>query len=485
MSGHHLPSTASTLPPSGVRFQGLGAISVVAIGQLVSLLGSGMTTFGLTIWVWQTTGEATHIALLAACNFGPLFLLTPLAGVLVDRWDRKLVMMVSDLASGMGSIAILALLLLDRLDMPLLYLIIAFSGAFRAFQVPAYGAAATMMVEKKHYARVSGILSMPQSSSLILSPILAGALLGLIGFVGILIVDVVTFCVAVASLALIHVPPPTESEEGRSGGPGLGSEMLYGWRYIRMRKPLLGLLVTFFCFNFAMMAPISVLPPMVLARTGNDEMILGAVQALLGLGSLAGALLLSFWGGPRRRIRGVLLGIMVMGLANGVAMGLADSPWGWYVAGFFGSAALPVIAGCTQAIWQAKVPPDVQGRVFAIRRFLSQGSALPAFLIAGPLADHVFEPALAADGAWASFLGPVVGTGPGAGIALMFVLAGLLGMATGIAAYGTKTVREVEELLPDYGAAAEIPYPPPGVPTASSELGLEPAPARTTPTVTS
>lgn len=445
---------------------------MVAIGQLVSLLGSGMTTFGVTIWVWQTTGQATQIALLSACAFGPLFLLTPLAGVAVDRWDRKLVMMVSDVASGVGSIAILVLLLLDRLDITHLYFICAFSGAFRAFQVPAYGAAATVMVEKKHYARVSGILSMPQSSSLILAPVLAGALISLIGLTGILILDVVSFCFAVASLALIHVPPPPESEDGRVSA-SLGSEMLYGWRYIRMRKPLLGFLMTFFCFNFAMMTSLSVLPPMVLARTGNDEIILGTVQALLGLGSLAGALLLSLWGGPRRHVRGVLLGMVVMGLMNGVAMGLAGSPWGWYVAAFFGSSAFPVIAGCTQAIWQTKVPPDVQGRVFAIRRFLSQGSALPAFLIAGPLADRVFEPALAADGAWAPLFRPLVGVGPGAGIALMFVLTGLLGMATGIAAYASKKVRRLEDLLPDYSAAAAVSIPPPAVAAAASPLPRE------------
>lgn len=432
----------------------MAAISVVAAGQLVSQLGTGMTSFALIYWMWQETGQALNVTILAVFSFGPLFILTPLAGALVDRWDRKLVMMVSDLAAALGSVTILILLHFERLGFGALLAVTAFSGAFRSFQVPAYGAAVTMMVRKKDYARVSGILSLPQSASLIVAPILAGALLGPVGLKGILVLDILTFCVGVASLAVIVVPSPAETAGG--GEPaGLVSEMLFGWRYIRERPPLLAILATLFSFNFIWMLPVCLLPPMILARTGNDELILGTVQSLFGAGALAGAVWLGVWGGFRRRINGVLTGIFTTSLIACVMMGLAKSPQGWYPAAFFGSLMLPVINGSTQAIWQAKVAPDVQGRVFAIRRVLSQSSAIPAFLVAGPLADWVCEPAMRPGGAWEPIFGDLVGTGPGAGMSLIIMASGLLGMVIAVVAASMTKVRFVEDQLPDFSTVSE------------------------------
>lgn len=440
--------------PVAPRFEGLAAITVVAIGQLVSQIGSGMTTFALIYWVWQKNGQALDVTIIAAFSFGPLYLLTPLAGALVDRWDRKLVMMVSDLAAVLGSVAILILLHFDRLSMGPILAITAFSGAFRAFQMPAYGAAVTVMVHKKDYARVSGILSLPQSTSLVVAPILAGALLGLIGFEGILAVDIATFGVAVASLAMITVPPPPPLADGEVP-QGLASEMLFGWRYIRERPPLLGVLATLFSFNFAFMLAMSLLAPMILARTGNDEVVLGLVQSIFGVGGLVGAAMLGIWGGSRRRIDGVLTGILTTSLVACVGMGLSKTPLGWYLAAFFGALMVPVINGCSQAIWQAKVAPGVQGRVFAFRRVLGQSSALPAFLVAGPLTDRVCEPAMSPGGALAPVLGGLLGTGPGAGMSLIFTVSGILGMLIAVVAFSTEKVRRVEELLPDHAPTAE------------------------------
>jgi MFS family permease len=432
----------------------MAAIGVVASGQLVSQIGSAMTSFAILYWAWQETGQATNVTLLGAFSFGPLYLLTPLAGALVDRWDRKLVMMASDLAEVLASATILLLLHFDRLGFGALLALTAFSGAFRAFQVPAYGAAVTTMVHKRDYARVSGILSLPQSTALVVAPSLAGALLGPIGLEGILVVDVLTFGVAVACLATISVPAPPASE-GVDSRRGLGSEMLFGWHYIRRRPPLLGILATLFFFNFAFMLPISLMPPLILARTGNDELVLGLVQSLFGIGGLLGAAGLGIWGGSRRRIQGVLTGIFASSLFAGLAMGLGRTPLAWCLAAFFGSLTLPVLNGCSQAIWQSKVAPDVQGRVFAIRRVLSQSSALPAFLVAGPLTDWVVEPAMRPGGAWAPVFGGLVGTGPGAGISLIFVAAGLLGMAIAVVAYSVDQVRLVEALLPDHAGEGE------------------------------
>jgi hypothetical protein len=196
---------------------------------------------------------------------------------------------------------------------------------------------------------------------------------------------------------------------------------------------------------------------MVLARTGDDVMALGTVQSAAGVGGLVGGLLLSLWGGPKRRIHGVLVG-WTLTMAGLLLLGLADAPVEWAVAGFLTMFFMPIINGSNQAIWQVKVAPDIQGRVFGVRRLIAQVSWPLAALFAGAVADRVFEPAMRS-GPLAERFGSLIGTGPGAGMALMFVLSGLLGLMVGLLAYAVRMIREVENLLPDNQPPAAPPQP--------------------------
>jgi DHA3 family macrolide efflux protein-like MFS transporter len=189
--------------------------------------------------------------------------------------------------------------------------------------------------------------------------------------------------------------------------------------------------------------------PMILARTGNNELLLGSVMSMGGVGGLIGAIALTVWGGPKRRIHGVLLGWLSVGALSGL-MGVVNGPVGWAVVMFIMMLVSPLINTSNQAIWQAKVEPDVQGRVFSTRRLIAQVSAPPAMLIAGVLADNVFEPGMTVGGGLAAGFGWLVGAGPGAGMALMIVLTGLMGVAFTVGIYGVRVVREVETLLPDH-----------------------------------
>ncbi len=436
---------------------GLGAVGVVAGGQALSLIATGMTHFALTIWVWEQTGQATALAIMAACSFGPMVALTPFAGTLVDRWDRKLAMMLSDLGAALSTLTILALVSVDQLSLLALYLLGALSGSFQALQMPAYGAAFTMMVDKKHYARASSFREAARFTGMVASPLLAALLLGRIGLRNILIIDLVSFGLAFGSLALVHVPPPPPSREGRDAAAGKNSlRSLYGWRYIRARPSLLGLLLTFCAFNLALILNMVVLFPMILARSGDDPIALGTVQSAIGLGGIAGAALMAIWGGPRRRIHGVLGGMVVLSLM--VAMiGLGHGVLWWSLACFLCTVSLPVITGSSQAIWQAKVEPDLQGRVFAWRRLISQAMIPVGFLVGGPIADRVVEPALMPGGALAATAGRIVGVGPGSGYALIIVVAGLLAAAVAVVGSGVRVIREVEDLLPDHAVAAADP----------------------------
>lgn len=428
--------------------------TIVWVGQVVSLLGANMTRFAITIWAWQETGQATTLALVGLFTFAPAVLLSPVAGALVDRWNRKLVMMLSDVTAGLATVVLLALHLAGVLQVWHLFLLGAWSGAFSAFQFPAYSAAISTMLPQRQYARASGMLALADAISGIAAPVLAGVALAVIGVAGVFVIDIVTFCVAIATLLAVAVPQPPPSADGLAARGGLLRGASYGFRYILGRSALLRLQLLFTAVNFVATFGTVVVAPMVLARTAGDQLALASVHSAMGAGGVAGGLLLSVWGGPRRRIHGVLGGMAVGGLLGTLPLGLAQAlPW-WMAAAFVSAAAIPILNGSNQAIWQAKVPPDVQGRVFAARRFIAQGTAPLAMLVAGPVADRWMEPALQPGGALAAAFGGWVGTGPGAGMGLMLVAAGLAAGAVGLAGYLQPIVRRVEDVLPDHAAAA-------------------------------
>lgn len=434
------------------RSTGMRAFTFVWIGQFVSLLGSAMTTFALGLWAWQETGQATALALVGFFSFGPTVLLSPVAGALVDRWDRKIVMMLSDLATGLATIVVLALYLTGNLEVWHLYITGAFAGAFQAFQFPAYGAAISMMIPKEQYARANGMMSLADAASAIIAPLVAGFLIGIIGVGGIMAIDIATFSFAVLMLLFIHIPNPPPSEEVEEGKGSLWKESIYGFRYILQRPSLLGLQLVFLAINLTASFSFTVLQPMILARTGNSAETLGAVLSFGGVGGVAGGLIMSTWGGPKRRVHGVLGGMALSSLLGTLVLGLGQQLPIWAMGMFFSSLFLPILNGSNQAIWQAKVVPNVQGRVFAVRRLIAQISSPVAMLAAGPMADFVFEPAMQPGGALAPFFGGLIGTGPGAGMSLMMVGAGVAGLLIGLGAYFFPAVRDAETILPDHTA---------------------------------
>lgn len=437
------------------QFTGMRAFTVVAIGQAISLLGSGMTRFAIIYWAWQISGRATVLALAGFFSFGPVVLISPIAGALVDRLNRKLVMMLSDLAAGLATIALLVLYVTGNLQIWHLYVLGAFEGIFQAFQWPAFSAAISTMLPKEQYARANGMLELARAGSGILSPVLAGTLIGIIGIPGIMIIDIVTFSAAVGSLLLISVPQPKVTEEGAASRGSIWKESLYGFKYILQRPSLFWLQMVFFFINLTSAFGYTVLAAMILARTGNNAAVLGSVQSAGAVGGVIGGLLLSTWGGPKRRIHGVLLGMTLGSLFGELLMGVGHSVAIWALASFFGSLIIPVLNGSNQAIWQAKVAPDLQGRVFSVRRWIAQITAPIGMLLAGPMADFVFEPAMAPGGKLGPLLGGFLGSGPGAGMALMLVIAGGLGILIGLGGYLFPLIRDVEEILPDHEMVAE------------------------------
>jgi DHA3 family macrolide efflux protein-like MFS transporter len=283
-----------------------------------------------------------------------------------------------------------------------------------------------------------------------LAPLLAGALIGPLGLIGVLIIDLVSAAVAIGTLLFVHIPQPPRTEAGLEGQGSLLKETAYGFRYIFARPSLLGLQAVFLVGNLFSGLGWAVFAPMILGRTGNNQMILGSVESAGAIGGVIGGLAMSAWGGPSRRVHGVLLGWFCAGLVGDMVLGLGQALPTWAVGAFLGAFFVPIINGSNQAIWQAKVAPDVQGRVFTARQFIAWLVMPISQLLAGPLVDHVLEPAMAESGSLAPVFGWLVGTGTGAGIGLLFACTGLLAALTGLSGYLFPVVRNAEGMLPDH-----------------------------------
>ena len=423
---------------------------VIWIGQVFSLLGTSMSGFGLTVWAYELTGSATALALVGFFFVTPMLIVSPLAGALVDRSNRKFMMMISDLASGIATISILLIYSAGHLQIWHLFVANAFMGAFQAFQWPAFSAAITTMLLKEQYGRANGLMSLSETGPEILAPILAGALLGFIGLGGILAIDLVTLSIAILTLLSVHVPQPPVTQTGLESRGSLWKESVFGLSYILKRPGLLGLQVVFLLGNFFITIAYTLSAPMILARTGNNELALGTVNSIGAVGGVVGAAVLSAWGGPKRKVHGVLAGWGLIGLLGTVLLGLGRAIPLWTISLFLGSFTNPFLNGSNQTIWQSKVAPDVQGRVFSTRRLIAWLSMPLATLVAGPLADKVLEPAMLPGGSLAPLFGPIVGVGPGAGMSLIILFMGLIITAIGFSGYAVPTLRNVETLLPDH-----------------------------------
>jgi len=431
------------------RPTGMFGFTIVWLGQIISVLATNMSAFALTIWVFQKTGSATALGLVQVFFITPLLIITPFAGVMVDRHNRKLMMMVSDLTAGLATIAILLLQEFGVLQVWHLYVAAIFQGLGNAFQWPAYSAAISTMIPKEKLGRANGMMSLIDMGPGILAPMLAGSLLPIIGLSGILSIDVGTFLLAIFVLFFVHIPQPRRTEEGSQAQGNILKEAVFGFRYIFARPSLLGLQLVFFFGNLCIGIAFTVLAPMILLRTGNDSTSLGLVQSAGAIGGVLGGIAMSAWGGFKRRVHGVLAGWAVSSFFFAL-MGLTKWIPLWIVLNALSSVLVPLVNGSNQAIWQSKVAPDVQGRVFSARTLIAWMTNPISPLIGGTLADYVLEPAMRTPNGFSSLFGWLVPSGPGAGMGLLIFFSCLGGILAGLVGYFVYPIRYAEDILPDH-----------------------------------
>jgi MFS transporter, DHA3 family, macrolide efflux protein len=442
---HPAPGASS---PKGMR-----TFFTIWFGQLISLLGSQLTGFAMGVWVYEQTRSVLLLALVQVAQQAPYVLLSPIAGVFADRWNRRTAMIVSDFGAGLAVLAAGGLYLTHHLQIWMVIPINLWMASFNTLMWPSFTASVTLLVPKQHYGRANGFVQLGEALPQIAGPALAGALYVAIHLGNMALIDFASYAFSVLLMLLfVRIPNPPPSNQDREAKGSIWKEMRFGWDYIAARKGLLALLLFFLATNFlsGVMSPLIV--PLVLDNWNAST--LGYLSTMMGVGMLAGTLVMSAWGGGKRKIYTLLGSAFLSGLFLS-AVGLRASIPLLAVCGIAVMFCGPFTNACSQAIWQAKVAPDLQGRVFAFRRTIAWSSGIIAPLLAAPLADYIFKPSMAVGGALARILGPIVGYGASRGIGVLISLVGLLMAGVSVIAFLIPLIRRVELDLPDHELASK------------------------------
>lgn len=411
-------------------------------GELISLIGSAVSDFALGIWVYQTTGSVLQFALISLAFVIPRLLIAPLAGVMVDRWNRRTVMIFSDCCHALLMSSVFLLAYFGLLQSWHLYLITALGAIASSFQQPAYQAVIPQLVPPVHLGRANGLVDLGYGLAQLAAPLGGGLLFATLGLRGIVLLDLLTFLVALTALLLVRVPDlPATDPPSPTTRTAWSQEFLAGWHFIRQERGLMALMLYIAATVFLTGFMHVLTPPLVLSM--GDEAMLGIILTIGGVGMLAGGLVMSVWGGPRPRIYGLLLFDLLVVVAMGLVAFQSALPM-LALAAFLFFVGLPISRSSAQSIWQSKVPAQLQGRVFATRDMLAISATPLAYLVAGPLADYLFEPWLRVNGPLAATVGLWIGVGPGRGIALLFLILGVLFLATNLMAWCAPALRHVE-----------------------------------------
>lgn len=410
-------------------FKGLRSFFVLWSSQTVSALGTAMTEFALTIWVYEQNGSASSVTLLTICIFLPTILFRFIAGTVVDKWDKKQIMLIADFVAACGTLTIFILYSVSALQTWHLYVINILLSFMNAFQCPASYVATSLLVPKEQYTRVSGLQAFAGSAVSILAPALGSIMLSVGDLSLVLIFDLVSFAVAFLTL-LFFVKIPVIEQKSIETKESFVKNCLAGVHFLREHAPILHMILFFNIINFlAKMGNDGMLAPFVLGRTGNNQSALGMVQTAVALGILAGSIIITLTKPARNKTRVIFVGCAVTCFGN-VVQSLTFTPIAWSIAAFISYLSAAILNANLDTVMRTHVPVEMQGRVFSAKDTLQNCTIPLGLFLGGILADYVFEPFMAAYSPLQNALSVFFGSGSGAGIAVMFFVVGILG--TGI-----------------------------------------------------
>ena len=363
--------------------------------QTVSQLGTAMTDYAVIIWVYSRKGTASSVTLLTVCTFLPTIFFRFLAGSVVDRQNKKRMMLIADLLAACGTLAVFVLHSADLLQIWHLYVINFLLSFMNAFQEPASFVAVSMLVPKEYYARAGGLQGFSGAVVSILAPALGALLLACGGLDLVLIIDLSTFAVAfLVLLFLIRIP---EEERKKTEEEPFSETCLAGIRYLKEHSAILRITLFLAVINFlAKLGNDGMLSPFILGRTGNNQAVLGAVQSAVAVGLLAGSLLATLMKPGKKRVPLIFITTGLVFSGN-IILSLTSQPWLWCAASIWSYLLAAVMNVNLDTLMREKVPMEMQGRVFSAKSTLQNFTIPPALLLGGLLADTVFEPFMTTD----------------------------------------------------------------------------------------
>lgn len=421
------------------------------VGQQVSLAGSMLAGFALVWWITQSTGSATILATASLVQMLPAIVVGPFAGALVDRWNRRLVMIVADTIIALLSAWLAYLFWAGALQIGHVYLIMAARSLGGAFHWPAMAASTSLMVPDEQLARVAGLNQTMHGVLNIISPPLGALLLSLLPLHGIMAIDVGTAALAVLPLLVLSIPQPvrravaaaTPGQE-QTAKPSLWTDLREGLQYVWAWKGLRVILVMAMVINFSFNPAASLVPILVTKHFGAGAAQLAGLNSSWGIGVVLGGLLLSTWGGFKRRIVTSMVGLVGMGL-GALLIGFTPASAFWLALGAMALTGVmnPIANGPMNAIFQSVVAPEMQGRVFSLINSGCSAAAPLGMAIAGPVADAV-------------------------GVQVWFILAGAACVSLALVGWSMGDVRNIEQNH-SHAATQGVAAPGPAPATVEAE----------------
>lgn len=407
-------------------------------GELISSIGSGMTAFALSVYVYQTTGSATYVSLITLLAYLPTVLLSPLGGVFADRYDRRLLMIIGDLFSGLGLAYVLWNIQTGSDSMLPICIGVTFNAVFVALLELSFRATITELLTEEEYARASGMVQIAGNAKFLISPALAGILLAVADIRLILLIDIGTFLITVTTVAIVR---KSVGKAVKTERQSIGREMRLGFAEINKSKGIriLIILMSFVCFFVGILQTLT--SPMVLA-VSNAETV-GIMESLCAVGMLLGSVFIGILG-IKKNFSTVLC---VAGILSGIFIALTGVNKSIFVTGagiFLFFLALPFMNTSADVLIRKNIPNELQGRVWGIISLLSQTGTVLAYALSGVLADFVFEPLLSDNGVLSDSIGALIGTGTGRGIGFMLILSGVCIIPAAFAIGRSRSIRSLQ-----------------------------------------
>lgn len=389
--------------------------------QGLSQLGSSVTSFALTLWLYEKTGSALSTATLMICSYAPYVVMSILAGALADRFNKKKAILICDALAALSTVVIYVLFRTDTLQVWHLYAVNVFSGLMNTVQQPASEVAITLLVPRERYQKTSGLRSLSRSLISILNPLIATALYSFAGLDVVIAADLATFALAFLAL-LFFIRLPSVQNKSSDSVLKLAKE---GISYLRKTTLVLRLILFMSGVNLVASAFDAALPGFVIPNPRGGQNMLGIVTSCAGIAMVAGSLVVSVLPKPKDRVKVIYLTMLFSLGSENFILSLSRSPVMWCIAQIIGWFVVPIMSANHEVVLRNTIPLELQGRVYACRNTLQFFTIPIGLFLGGIFVDDVCEPYMA--GNIPEFLHVMFGTGKGSGAAMVIFILGVVG----------------------------------------------------------